>query len=186
MGKAQIAMEYVAIVGIVLLVLSGTLYLFISYARSSKEQMTGTQLNVIAEDVLNTAEEMYYLGEASKKVITVDMPKSINKFGLVVSTTTPESYLLFEIFSETGTKTVMFESDVKLKCPTTLPDPLASVCTQNNHIPPNGMHDSCGSGFDCYEFAPQDYSAGIKHFKIETKNSGGIYVDIDEVSHELS
>ena len=186
MGKAQIAMEYVAIVGIVFLVLSGTLYLFMSYARSSKEQMTETQLSVIAEDIINTAEELYYLGEASKKVIIIDMPQGINKFGLIVSASPPdESYLIFEIFSEVGvqgTKTVMFESNVKLGCDTSLPliNPKAG-CRSTTSI-----HSQCGVNFDCYEFASKDYSGGIKHFKIETKNSGGYYVDIDEVSHELS
>jgi len=179
MKKAQISMEYVAIVGVVFLVLSGTLYLFLGYARSSQTQLTETQLNVISNDILNTASEMFYLGEASKKVLTIEMPDGIENFGLVVKDSSGESYLIFKVYSDVGddgVNQIMFESAVRLGCDT------SGECST-----PSSIHDQCVSEFTCYEFNQEDYSPGIKHFKIETKDDGtNYYADIDEVSDELS
>ncbi len=45
--RGQVSVEYIAIVGFVMIVLSGTMVFFQGYAMSSKEQITKTKVDII-------------------------------------------------------------------------------------------------------------------------------------------
>jgi uncharacterized protein (UPF0333 family) len=72
--KAQIAMEYLMIMGFVLAALSPLIVVYYVYTQGSTEELTASQLSKIAKEVVDSAEEVYYLGEPSQISMRVYVP----------------------------------------------------------------------------------------------------------------
>jgi len=75
--RAQAAMEYLLVGALVTLVILPTLYVFYGYSQSSNEEIKQSQINKFGTDIIDVAEQVYYLGESSKINIDETIPKGV-------------------------------------------------------------------------------------------------------------
>lgn len=74
---AQASMEYLMVVGLVFVIIVPMVYVFYSYSIEMSEQVVVSKVEKIAGDIVNSAEEVFYLGEPSKTTVKFDMPPSV-------------------------------------------------------------------------------------------------------------
>jgi len=70
-------MEYLIIVGFVLVILIPTTYIFIRYSSTSSDTLSSAKANQIANEIVKAADEVYYLGTDNQKKIEVSFPSNI-------------------------------------------------------------------------------------------------------------
>ena len=107
--KAQSALEYLMIIAVTLMIIIPTVYLLYSYSKQSTEEMIYPQINEIGISIINNAESVYYSGEHSKIVITVNMPDKINDVYILYN-----RELVFDIETELGSNEMVFFSDIDI------------------------------------------------------------------------
>jgi hypothetical protein len=101
--RAQSGIEYLAIVGIALLVLTSGMLIFSNYARTSSDDVTSNQLNLIGNTIMTNAEAMYVLGNESWITIEFNFPKVVSNAAInnnqemffAYSTSRGDSYAVF-------------------------------------------------------------------------------------------
>jgi len=78
MGKAQVSMEYLIIVGFVAAITIPLILIFSTHSTEMNENIISNQADHIASKIVDTAESVYYLGESSKITFRVQMPRKIH------------------------------------------------------------------------------------------------------------
>ena len=77
--NAQVSMEYVIIIGFVLLITIPLIMIFYEHTSNTSYQVITIQVDKIAKKIVDSAESVYYLGEPSKTRIKVYMPENIEQ-----------------------------------------------------------------------------------------------------------
>ena len=77
--NAQVSMEYVIIVGFILVIMIPLILIFYEHISSTNDQVITSQVDKIAKKVVDSAESVYYLGEPSKTRIKVYMPENVEQ-----------------------------------------------------------------------------------------------------------
>ena len=77
MGKAQVSMEYLVIVGFVAAITVPLIIIFNTHSTEINEDIISNQADQIATKIVDSAESVYYLGESSKLTFSVTIPKKI-------------------------------------------------------------------------------------------------------------
>jgi len=67
-------MEYMMVMGFVLAALSPLIVVYYLYAQGSTEELVASQLSKISKEVVDSAEEVYYLGKPSQVSMRVYIP----------------------------------------------------------------------------------------------------------------
>jgi hypothetical protein len=75
--RGQAAVEYLLVSSLLMLVILPTLYVFYAYSQVSKEEINQGQLNKVGNDLVDVAEQIYYLGYPSKIAIESTMPEGV-------------------------------------------------------------------------------------------------------------
>ncbi|MCX8146993.1 MAG: hypothetical protein N3D84_00830 [Candidatus Woesearchaeota archaeon] len=75
--KSQAAMEYLMIAGIAFVIVVPMVYILYSYTTSMSQEVAESKVGKIANDIVNTAEQIYYLGEPSRTTLTFNMPEGV-------------------------------------------------------------------------------------------------------------
>jgi len=81
--RGQIAMEYLMIMGFVLAALSPLVVIYYVYTQDSAEHVSASQLSGIAKEVVDAAEEMYYLGYPSQISMRVYIPPGLESSAVI-------------------------------------------------------------------------------------------------------
>jgi len=76
---AQVSMEYVIIIGFVMLITIPLIVIFYEHTSNTSYQVITSQVDKIAKKVVDSAESVYYLGEPSKTRIKVYMPEKVEQ-----------------------------------------------------------------------------------------------------------
>ena len=79
MNKAQASMEYLLVVGLVILVILPSIYIFYSYSHRSNQEIAQSQVNRFGTQIIDAAEEVYYLGGPSKTTLDLTMPEGVKR-----------------------------------------------------------------------------------------------------------
>lgn len=108
--QAQASMEYLMVVGLVFVIIVPMVYVFYSYSIEMSEQVILSKVEKIAGDIVNAAEEVFYLGEPSKTTVKFDMPPSV--IDAYISPDKKE--LVFKVGDEYKFKEVIAYSNVNL------------------------------------------------------------------------
>ncbi|MFH1072890.1 MAG: hypothetical protein V1743_05670 [Nanoarchaeota archaeon] len=89
--KGQISMEYLLIVGFTFLMLVPLIVIFFTSSNDLEESITQNQADKIASQVIDSADEVFFLGPPAKKTIKAFFPDDVTnvEFG--------ENYLKFWI-----------------------------------------------------------------------------------------
>lgn len=108
-GKnAQVAMEYLTIVGFVsfiLVIVIGTAFI---YTGSIQGKMESSQMTNCANKIISTAENIFYSGEPSKATITCYIPDNIKQIEIL------ENSLFFTYSTNSGENKIAFSSNVPI------------------------------------------------------------------------
>jgi hypothetical protein len=104
--RAQAGTEYLAIVGIALIILASGMVIFLDYSRSSNSQVVSSQLNIIGNTIMSNAEAMYVLGNESWVTIEFNFPSSVTETAI-----SSDSEMYFSYAGIGGTSQVVFFSD---------------------------------------------------------------------------
>ncbi len=75
--KAQISMEYLIIVGFVLVITIPLILIFSTHSTEMNENVIANQVDNIASKIVDSAESVYYLGESSRITFRVQIPKKV-------------------------------------------------------------------------------------------------------------
>ena len=75
--RAQVSMEYLIIIGFVIVMLIPAVYLYIRYSSSSSDVLSSSKASQIANEIVKATNEVYYLGEDNQKNIEVSFPSNI-------------------------------------------------------------------------------------------------------------
>lgn len=78
MRKAQVAVEYMIIMGFVSFIVIFLIAASQLYQRSVTNQVILDQVDNLAREIVDSAESVYFLGEPSRTTIKANMPKNVN------------------------------------------------------------------------------------------------------------
>ena len=140
MRKAQASMEYLLVAGLIMLVILPSIYIFYSYSHRSNEEIAQSQVNRFGTQIIDAAEEIYYLGGPSKTTLDLTMPKGVRNMEIWCN-----QELIF--FLADGSE-IAFKSRVNI----------------TTNIPADDASSRC-----CYNFTKEDYSPGLKNVIVEAK-----------------
>ena len=80
--RAQATLEYLIILGFVSGLIVPMVMVFTTHSTEINENIIINQADNIASKIVDSAESVYYLGEASKSSFTVKMPKNIDSISI--------------------------------------------------------------------------------------------------------
>ena len=75
--KAQIATEYLVVVGIVVLIIIPLTYVYIKYSNQSEYAITSAKVSSIANEISKIANSAYVYGQDTQLTIDLDFPSNI-------------------------------------------------------------------------------------------------------------
>ena len=105
--KAQPALEYLMITALVLGIIVPTTYILFRTTSESNVKILYSQINQIGNNIIDTAETVFFSGEGSRIVLEVNMPKGVTNVKILAN-----RELVFDIVSELGTAEAVFFSKV--------------------------------------------------------------------------
>jgi len=106
--KSQISMEYIVILGFVMIVIIGILGMALFYSGSIKDRIKVIQVNNFANKIISTAESVYYYGEPSKATISVYLPEGVKNVTIM------ENSLIISTQVSSGLEKSSFSSNVPI------------------------------------------------------------------------
>ncbi len=74
---AQVSVEFLFVVGFAFLMTIPLIIIFYQQSENLDREITASQVDKVASEIRDAADEVYYLGEPSKKTITVYVPESV-------------------------------------------------------------------------------------------------------------
>lgn len=80
--KAQVAMEYMILVGFLLVITIPLILIYNTQYRGTSQQIVSNQASQIGQRIVDTAESIYYLGQPSKTTIKIYMPEQIESISV--------------------------------------------------------------------------------------------------------
>jgi len=92
-SKAQVGMEYMAILGFVTIILIAVLSMAYFYSGGIKDRLKLTQINNFANKIISTSESVYYYGKPSRATISVYIPEGINNITIINNVVYIETHL---------------------------------------------------------------------------------------------
>ncbi|MBI4144802.1 hypothetical protein HY493_01190 [Candidatus Woesearchaeota archaeon] len=106
--KAQVAMEYLILIGFVMAMLIPLVLLFYSQSADTALQVRSQQVRTIGQEIVEKAETVYYLGEPSRLQFRVFFPESIENVTLT------NKALIFKISTAQGLSDIVVPTSVNL------------------------------------------------------------------------
>ena len=113
MKKAQFSVEYLLIVGFALVIIIPVVYYSYSSFSDSQQEIAEAAVNKIGYDIVNTAKNVYFLGQDSRVTVDMTFPDGIQNFDTRVDTLAdPDQYFLFIQIHDSE---ILFPSAVELR-----------------------------------------------------------------------
>jgi uncharacterized protein (UPF0333 family) len=105
---AQVSMEYLIIIGFVLLITTPLIVIFYQHTAITNDQIITSQADKIAKKIVDNAESVYYLGEPSKTRIKTYMPNNVEEIIL------GDYEVLFRVKTNSGISDISHTSNVNI------------------------------------------------------------------------
>lgn len=106
--NAQVAIEYMIILGFILALMIPLILLFTSQKADTALQVRSAQLRAVGEKIVDQAESVYYLGEPSKVRFKINLPQQVD--GVTIT----NKALIFQLNTEFGTSDIVIPSTVNM------------------------------------------------------------------------
>jgi hypothetical protein len=75
--KSQISIEYLSILGFVMITVTVLLFISYYYSRSIQDQIAMNQVDKLVKEIIDAAESVYYLGKPSLITIKATIPERV-------------------------------------------------------------------------------------------------------------
>ncbi len=106
---AQISVEYMFLIGFATVITIPLIIIYQSFIHESSVEITSSQINQVAQNVVDAAESVYYLGEPSQTTIKANIP------GNIVSADLSAGYeVVFKIRDKSGMVDIVRNSAVNI------------------------------------------------------------------------
>lgn len=140
--RGQLSIEYVMVISFSLFLISTLLVIAGTRNTSQAYQVTDAQIHKVGNRIVNAAEEVYYLGEDSKKTLKIYMPQGVSNVSVegkeLMFTTTAagqinemefpsEVDLAGNVSSSSGIKYIVIQAQQNQVCVYEEGEPLCSV-----------------------------------------------------------
>lgn len=112
MQKAQFSVEYMFVIGLAMVIALGTGVVFFLQAAETTDEEQSTKIEVMANDLLSLAQNVYYADSYSKKTARYTMPSNVQTMRV---TEEPDNALIFDVATATGTSQLTYYSNVPIK-----------------------------------------------------------------------
>ncbi len=106
--KSQVSFEYLLIMGFVTIMLIPLTILYYTYTSNSSDEIITSQVNQIANKIVDAAEYVYFLGEPSQTTIKAYIPNKI------VGASLDNKEVLFNVSVKGGVTEIVQLSSVNL------------------------------------------------------------------------
>ncbi|MBN2053180.1 hypothetical protein JW756_06780 [Candidatus Woesearchaeota archaeon] len=106
MKLGQGAFEYVLVVGIAMLIIVPGAILFYNYSTKSEDQVARSQIELVGNDIIETVEKVYYIGENSWETLKINIPDNVRWVYILQN-----SELVIEYDSQSGISEAVFFTD---------------------------------------------------------------------------
>lgn len=106
--KAQVSMEYMIVIGFVTFVVLVLLIQSFFYKRQVEKQVETTQAEQIVRSIIDTSEQVYYVGKPTKTTLKVYMPSGVQSIEF------PNGTLLMKIRTQSGISDITYPSKVNI------------------------------------------------------------------------
>lgn len=80
--KAQVAMEYMILVGFLMVITIPLILVYNTQYRGTSQQIISNQASQIGQKIVDAAESIYYLGQPSKTTLKIYMPEKIENISV--------------------------------------------------------------------------------------------------------
>ncbi len=107
--KAQVGVEYMIIVGFVTFAIMSILVLAMSYSGQVKDKVKLNQVESFANQLLNSAESVFFAGEPSKTTISLYLPDGVKEINIT------SSYIFISVLTSSGENKRIFKSKVPIQ-----------------------------------------------------------------------
>lgn len=77
MKKGQVSIEFLIITGFSFFLIIPVMLLFLTEARDINEDITSVQVQKLADELVDAVNNVYYLGDPTKKTINIYIPKFV-------------------------------------------------------------------------------------------------------------
>lgn len=112
--KAQVSMEYVIVVFIVALLIIPAVYLIYSFSKSSETELRQIQINKVGNEIVRTAEKVYYQGAPSRIVLEESMPEGITQIRIEKDWNLNQNELVVDTYFNSKSSQFSFPSKVNI------------------------------------------------------------------------
>ncbi len=106
--RAQAAMEYMILIGFLLVLLVPLVTIFYSKSAETAVQVRTQQTQALGQKIADSAESVYYLGQPSKFQFRANIPDGIS------TVTFTNKAIIFEVDANPGTSDIVIPSAVNL------------------------------------------------------------------------
>ncbi len=111
-NKGQSAFEYILVVGIALMILVPGAMLLQKYSYKSSDEVIRSKINMIGNDLIDSTEKIYYIGENSWETLKLDLPNNVIEYYIL------NNYELVIVYNTyTGSNEAVFFSDIEIRTP---------------------------------------------------------------------
>ncbi|MBI3027377.1 hypothetical protein HYY70_04640 [Candidatus Woesearchaeota archaeon] len=159
--KTQLSFEYTLIFLVVTLIAVPSILLFKNYVYESNENIVLQNIDKLANELLNTATQIYYLGTPSRIVLSVEFPDKIENIS-IVEISPQEYYMVFNVTTSKGEKELLYSSKVPIK--------------RSISITENNCYGSTQTSCNFYYFNESEIMPGPKSIRIEARGDG-VYIE---------
>lgn len=112
MKLSQVSFEYIMVIGIALLIIVPGAMLFYNYSIRSGDELTRSRIDMVGNEIMDSVEKIYYIGENSWETIKIAVPDSVRWIYVL------NNYeLVIEYESSVGTSEAVFFSDINMTTP---------------------------------------------------------------------
>ena len=108
----QGSFEYVLVVGIAMILIVPGAMLFYNYSTRSTDELVRSKVDMVGNDILDSVERVYYIGENSWETIEVDVPDGVTWIYVLNN-----SELVITYSSHVGESEAVFFSDINMTAP---------------------------------------------------------------------
>jgi len=95
-SRGQVSIEYLLITAFAFFFILPIIIVFYTQSHNLNEEITDSQIDKIASEIVDAANEVFYLGEPSKKTLVVYMPQRVKSITLI------ENRIEFNVSSRAG------------------------------------------------------------------------------------
>jgi len=158
MKKAQSAVEFVLLISFLLMAAVPIFFILSDYSFKSSTEASSSQLEATAHRLVDESREIFFLGLYSKDIITVRMPKQVTSMQTIYINGAQDEYYLLINYTKDGNE---IQFPIKSEVPLFTGD-----CTSK----------PCYTASQCTycSFNADDYSEGIKNFRLEAQPWGSM------------